>query len=183
MLVVVRALTLIRPMAGAIVHGSKRIENRPRNLPAAMRGVETVVAVHAGKAWSDAYWDTVARIDGVRASLTHPEGIIGLMRLSGRVFTHTMVDEPTGQYRDNNDYNMVMHTWVDGVEADPGRWYSGPFGYEIKDAVAFDEPVACRGMQGWWPVPDGLLARLVCSVCGWHHPRGGGRPIRGCVLR
>lgn len=167
-----RALTLIRPMSAAIVHGSKRIENRPMNLPRAMRGVETVVAVHAGKKWDDLYERIVGMIDGQRTRIhalpklwygdrLHDEGIVGLMLLSGRVFTHEMVDEPCSPQRDNNDHNYVARHRLDGVLClHPGKWYSGPFGYEIKHAVALDAPIAYRGMQGFWPV-DGTIARCL----------------------
>ncbi|MGN6110093.1 MAG: hypothetical protein ACTHU0_33615, partial [Kofleriaceae bacterium] len=68
----------------------KRVENRPRPLPKAMQGVETIVAVHAGKQWSDEYaaavakifcmpLDAIPRVDG--------GGIVGVMKLSGHTFT------------------------------------------------------------------------------------------------
>jgi hypothetical protein len=145
-----RALTLIRPMSAAIVWGSKRIENRPMNLPRTMRGVPTVVAVHAGKKWDGTYERVVEMIDGRTAGVherrvpwyharLHDEGIVGLMLLSGRVFTDA--DKPVRGLEGNGSTR-----WYD-------PWYSGPFGYEILAAVAFPGPLACRGMQGFWPVP------------------------------
>lgn len=140
-----RALTLIRPMAAAIVHGSKRIENRPVNLPRAMRGVPTIVAVHAGKKWDDEYWATVLRVDGDGISLPYgdhvgDEGIVGLMRLTGRVFTEAPYVPYPSPLR--------------AMRRDP--WFSGPFGYEIDAVVAFPSPIPCRGMQGFWPVPEAI---------------------------
>lgn len=166
-----RALTLIRPMAAAIVHGSKRIENRPRDLPKNMHDVQTIVAVHAGKKWDEAYADVVHEIDGDHCVTDEfgqyvtpyedrifDEGIVGLMRLSGRTFTC----RPSGIVADD--------------------WWSGPFGYEILDAVAFEAPIPCRGALGWWTVPDDVLkAMRICSACGWHHQKG--QPIKGCILR
>lgn len=202
-----RALTLIRPMSAAIVHGTKRIENRPTNLPKSMRGAPTIVAVHAGKKWSDEYWESLKQIDGrddctlegqdvttgIPVVQKHVpkytryvanEGIVGLMRLTGRVFTHRDEHDynTNSPQRDNNDYDVVRRHYLDGMRC-PGsmRWYSGPFGYEIDRAVAFASPVPCRGMQGFWPVPDGLLDAVVCRACGWHHPKGA--PITGCVMR
>ena len=184
-----RALTLVQPMAWAIVRGTKRIENRPRNLPKAMRGVSTVVAVHGGRGWSDEYADVVSEIMRTnRVGCEH--GIVGLMRLTGRVWTHQdMHDYNTNSpQRDNNDYDLVREYSIRrrkydhryGVKVSP--WYSGPFGYEISDAVAFDQPIPCRGMLGFWTVPDDvLLAARVCSACGWHHPPG--KAITGCVMR
>lgn len=160
-----RALTLIRPMAAAIVHGSKRIENRPMNLPRAMRGVETVVAVHAGRKWSEEYERAIHEIDGVWQDRhladgfhyahvkaapyephMHDEGIVGLMLLSGRVFTDPRQARCLHAYGEHS----VCCGDLPRVEEDP--WWSGPFGYAIQHAVALDAPIAHRGMQGFWPV-------------------------------
>jgi hypothetical protein len=137
-----RALTLIQPMSWAIVSGTKRIENRPTNLPRAMRSGETVVVVHAGKKWSDTYANAVGRIMGVtEVGFVEGGGLVGLMLLTGRVFDR---------------------------HEDP--WFSGPYGYEIKRAIAFDEPIPCRGLQGFWPVPDSIVwdkrvQRAVHELC------------------
>lgn len=172
---VVRALTLIRPMSAAIVHGTKRIENRPTNLPKSMRGVPTIVAVHAGKKWSDEYANAVSVIMKTR-ELNCEQGIVGLMRLTGRVFT---VDDPPGKL-----YRFALTgepTRSDG-RLEPDAWWSGPFGYEIDRAVAFEKPIECSGMMGFWPVPPHALAVMnICGACGWHHRKG--EPITGCVLR
>jgi hypothetical protein len=124
-----RALTLIQPMAWAIVRASKRIENRPMNLPVAMRGTQTCVAVHAGKGWSDAYAETCVRATGLSElpSESRDVGLVGAMILSGRVFTDA------------------------APPADP--WYGGPFGYEVAWACYFTTPIPCRGMLGFWPLP------------------------------
>lgn len=160
----IACITLIRPMSAAIVWGSKRIENRPRDLPKKMRGVPTIVAVHAGRKWDDEYVRTVSDIDGVihvdfaesvpYADRFNDEGLVGLMLLSGRVFTAEspppMVPYPA-PFR-------AMH---------PDRWFSGPYGYEILAAVPFEKPLPCRGSLGWWPVPD-EHEPVVRATDGWH---------------
>jgi hypothetical protein len=154
-------LTLIRPMAAAIVHGTKRIENRPKDLPKKMRGVRTIVGVHAGKKWDEDYLRTVCEIDGGRTrgdsgDLTCPaywerlkdEGIVGLMLLTGRVYSGSM----PGKVCDG----------VDWYNTPP--WYSGPFGYEIAEAIAFEKPIPCRGMLGFWtPVFDRTPSEIVSA--------------------
>lgn len=185
MTVDLRALTLIRPMSAAIVHGTKRVENRPQDLPKAMRGKDTVVAVHAGKGWDGDYCRTVRDIDGgigkdqrqgVRILDGTPYeahiedvGIVGLMRLTGRVYRHEDVDARTGQPRDNDDVNLVRRYVLDSdVDFEhvpyPGPWYSGPFGYEIAEATAFPEPIPCRGMLGFWRVPETAIAAMRAQV-------------------
>lgn len=132
-----RALTLIQPMAQAIVWGTKRIENRPRAMPKAMRGAPTVVAVHAGKQWYDNYGRMVHHIDGNVPKQIENGGLIGVMLLTGVAFTERK--RPTYIHKDG------------APRVRP--WWAGPYGYEIAHAEAFPEVIPCRGMQGWWPVP------------------------------
>lgn len=146
-----QALTFIAPMGQAVIarrdntRGGpadhplrKTIENRPRSLPGKMLDRSTIVAVHCGLKWNEEYADTCRRIFEVEYSLIpgaiqHGQ-IIGLMQLSGRQFA-SFADAQRGQPHPNC------------------LWFGGPFGYEIADAVAFQDPIPCRGMQGWWPVP------------------------------
>lgn len=143
-----KALTLIQPMGWAIVHGTKRIENRPRDLPKSMRGVETVVVVHSGKKWSDEYANTVSRIMGVTSigNVKEPS-IVGLMRLTGRVFKYDKERLAELQFDD-----LPLRVGDDGQRR-LDDWFSGPFGYEIASAVAFPGPIPCKGMLGFWTVP------------------------------
>lgn len=128
-----RGLTLIQPMAAAIVFDHPRwkdVENRPTNLPRNMRGVETTIAIHAGLKWDDGYglfvhdqfelvWPPHAEAFGA---------IVGVATLTGRVFTSSMEANRAGR----------------------GRWYAGPFGYEIKSARALPQPIKRRGSLGFW---------------------------------
>lgn len=158
-----KALTLIRPMAAAIVHGSKRVENRPRDLPKAMRGVQTVVAVHAGKKWDDTYERIVRMIDGKRGSIRttpelwygdklHDQGIVGLMRLSG--FSYNDDDKP--------ELTVGLGTRNERTRVDP--WYAGPFGYEILETVALARPVPCAGQLGFWELDELLEAEVIVQL-------------------
>jgi hypothetical protein len=131
-----RALTLIQPMAAAITFDHqlwKDVENRPRNLPRAMRGVETTIALHAGMKWDDGYGEFVMDLFEAWPPAAHIQGaIIGTVTFSGRVSTSEAECRAAGR---------------------SPRWFFGPFGYEIKERRALERPVPCRGMQGWWPVP------------------------------
>lgn len=149
-----RALTLIRPMSAALVWGTKDIENRPKDLPKAMKDVETVIAVHAGKKYDEEYEELIRIIDtavswsGGYIDDTHKrrptyhtrfadEGIIGLVRLSGRVFT---------------DATPLWKT---------SPWWAGPYGYEVIARLPFEHPIPCKGMLGFWTVPPELEAQIV----------------------
>lgn len=123
-----RALTLIQPMAWAIVSGTKRIENRPTRLPKDMRHRETCVAIHAGKKWSDEYARIVMDVMGLdeMPEAARWQGIVGAAVFLG-------------------------HSIEGAMDRDP--WYSGPYGHVIGRAAALTLPIPCQGMLGWWPVP------------------------------
>lgn len=132
-----RALTFTAPMGQAIVVDhprAKRFENRPKNLPKSMINVKTVVAVHCGLKFDNTYSGTVFDILGFADCSWNTQGgkIIGLMELSGRVFT-SYPQSP---------------------------WFGGPFGYEISRAEALREPILSRGMLGFWRVPP-VTAELI----------------------
>lgn len=139
------ALTLIQPMGWAIVTphpNAKRHENRPRDLPASMRGVETVVAVHSGKKWDDDYATLISRLLGVK-EIPIFEGVIGVMTLTGRVFA-----------ADYDDWYVNDGQAVWRVGKKPSEWCFGRFAYEIKDATQLATPVLCKGALGFWRLPD-----------------------------
>ena len=146
-----RALTFIAPMGQAIILDhplSKRIENRPRPIPRVMLGKTQIVAVHSGKKWSDEYASTVLAITGITSFATNPMEIIGLMRLTGRQFTSSA------------EANAVF-------PGERGRWYGGPFGYEIADAIGLPRPLGIRGAMGWWSVPENVVAEIKDQVPSW----------------
>ncbi len=148
-----RALTFIAPMGQAIVMVNplaKRVENRLRSLPRKMLGVPSVVAVHCGLKWRDDYAEMVSRITGVTVIDDLPGHVIGLMRLSGRQFT--------------------------SPEEANNPWWSGPFGYEISDAVRLDRPVALRGSQGWFRVTLRAAELILSQVSDSWHPAWCSRP-------
>ena len=139
-----KALTLIQPMAAAIVFDHplwKDIENRPKNLPAAMRGVETTIALHAGRQWDDSYGMFVEDVfEHVWPPFSEVLGaVIGTVTFTGRVFTSEREVRAAGR---------------------SARWYVGPFGYEIKERRALATPVPCKGMLGFWTVPADVEAKV-----------------------
>ncbi len=150
-----RALTLIQPMGSAIVMAhpkAKRHENRPQDLPESMRGVETVVAVHAGKKWDNEYADTIHDITGIQMWRgQEPEGaVIGVMTLTGRVYAANY-----------DDWYMNDGRTVQRVGEKPSEWCFGRFAYEIKDATAIATPVPCKGALGFWTLAPDLERQVV----------------------
>ncbi len=145
-----QGLTLIQPMASALVARSsrrKRTENRPRALPRLRLGRPTAFAIHAGLKWSERYASTCLRVLTVDVDWDRAANlggrILGLGRLSGRQFSPSC-PPPTD---------------------DP--WWEGPVGYEVVEASPLDEPILCRGGRGWWPVPPDVTRRVLEQLPDW----------------
>ena len=55
----------------------------------------------------------------------------------------------------------------------PAKWhFSDQFGYVLENRVTLAQPVACKGLQRFWNVPEGVMQSA-----------GGRRPSRWCLQR
>jgi hypothetical protein len=135
-----KAITLWRPWEQAIVHGSKRIENRPWALWPHMIGKP--IAVHAGKRYD------IEAAESMRLSKLydppHPDdsplGIVGVMVVG------SVVDESDPRA----DRNVIDNPW-----------FNGPYGWVLTEVAALDEPIPARGMQGLWTLPHDVERRVL----------------------
>ena len=50
------------------------------------------------------------------------------------------------------------------VEASGNRWFEGPIGWVLYDAVALASPVKCNGRLGLWYLPPKVEARVLRQV-------------------
>lgn len=141
-----RALTLWRPWDQPVADGAKPVENRPNPPPRSLLG--EVVAIHAGQKY-DYDGAEFIKARGYRL-LPHDGGrigaIVGVARILGWV----------DQRRDRGRLATITCERDDlerlqAVRVNP--WFFGPVGILLVDAVAI-RPVKCRGMQGWWTVPE-----------------------------
>lgn len=128
-----KAFTLWRPWPWAFIYAGKPLENRTWHLPRSLLGQR--VALHAGKTFSA---DAAAWIEdtfglSVPPQSDHPTGIVATAVYRGTAAEH-------------------------GLENDP--WYCGPVGWVFGGIRGLPEPVACRGAQGLWTVPE-ATARLL----------------------
>lgn len=136
----IRGLTLIRPWAWAIACAGKDVENRTWEPPRAMVG--GWLAIHAGKKWDQDAADSIANTFGVEVpgETEQPSGvIIAVARLAAVV-------------RDSES-----------------PWFGGPVGWTLDQVVQLPTPVACRGAQGLWMLPESVLERV---HAGWAAARG-----------
>ncbi len=130
-----RALTVRQPWAWAIAHGYKTIENRTW-VPPLEPG--ELLAIHAGRAKASTEdLDLAARRLGRRANLPQDferGAVIAVVRFQ-RI-----------------------------VEASGNRWFEGPIGWVLYDAVALPSPVKCNGRLGLWYLPPKVEARVLRQV-------------------
>lgn len=140
-----RALTLWRPWAAAIAHGTKRVENRTWVPPRSMFGQD--IAIHAGQRIdADAVDEVVLYLP--RSLLPGPTGIVAVVRLAG------FIEERGAQF------------FFGGISIDDAKdaarspWFDGDTGWVLDRVRPLAEPVPCRGAQGLWVVPADVEVRV-----------------------
>ena len=151
-----KALTLWRPWPAAIIHSTKRVENRTWVPPRWLLGKD--FALHAGKVVDkDTVEDLASDALGLEAGIT-PDllpgglGIVAVVRLSGYVSELGGSRVCTG---------ITPERAREIIESE---WYCGPVGWVLDNIRPLSEPVVCKGAQGLWSVTpdmaDDILARL-----------------------
>lgn len=157
------ALTLWRPWPFAIFHlppsEAKPVENRGWKPPASVIGKR--IAIHAGKKY-DADADDfifVSQLDidkvGNDARLKH-EGIVGTVLVWGWVqATESMFPES----RKLVGFGGRV-TEAQALKVIRSRWFCGPYGWVMAERRTLAMPVACKGAQGLWRVPDDVVAKM-----------------------
>lgn len=164
-----RALTLHQPWAWAITHADKRVENRSRPPPKSLVGLD--FAIHAGLRIDDAAVQRFYRGDfGDIAAKVNPDDIV-----RGAVVAVARLSK------------VVEHE-IPGFEQHGGDcWFFGPVGYLLTDVRVLREPVPCRGLQGFWPLPPEVEATVraqLAIVRGLTvHMLSGGVSLCGLALR
>lgn len=139
----IKALTLIQPWGWAILHG-KDVENRSWAPPAGMVGQR--IAIHAGKRYDKEGELFVAKQLGLERlpDEAHRQGVIGTAVIDRAVATREA--DPAAEI----DLDPLMDS----------PWFSGPWGWVLRDVRELERPIACKGMLGLWRLPEALEAAL-----------------------
>ncbi|WP_242095447.1 ASCH domain-containing protein [Sphingomonas sp. CROZ-RG-20F-R02-07] len=133
-----RAISLWQPWASAVILGHKRIETRHWSTPFTGR-----MAVHAAKRWTREERDDAeafARQIDPRLATPPLGAILGTVRL--------VRCEPSEAF-----------SHISQIERMLGNFAPGRFGWILDDVRAFAEPIPFKGAQGFFDVPDELIAR------------------------
>lgn len=137
-----KALSVKQPWASLIVSGAKDIENRTRCLPLAFE-IPQRIYVHASlKDDQGAMQDRDLLTLMVISPDSFPRGaIIGAVTIVGCIHANSA-----------------------------SKWFEGPHGFMLEDAVKYETPIPCKGALGFWTPPDDVLARNKpkerCTFCG-----------------
>lgn len=152
---ILRGLTLWRPWAASIVHGPKRVENRPWAPPVAHVRAGLWIALHAGQRWDEegaSFITDVGKWKEASERLDDDEcdescwpyewavqGIVGVARVE-RVWK----------------FDSLSDEGLPGME-----WAFGTYCWDLADVRALPEPIPCRGRQMLWTLPAEIEARLL----------------------
>lgn len=168
---ILRGLTLWRPWAASIVHGPKRVENRPWAPPTRLLDAGLWLALHAGRTWD---------IDGAEFIIEHLDGqILGLHDTSVILVRDDARAQDAwplpwieqgivGVARVVRAYRYVCPPPTEALEHE---WSFGPWCWELADVQALPEPIPCRGRQSLWELDRVVYDRLApLCVAGSRNP-------------
>lgn len=163
-----RALTLTQPWAGLVASGIKLIENRPRRMIKAEDFGERF-AIHASREIDELVYKRIAEmapdvLPDFGKTVTPEPPWFRLSRITSAVIGVATIDRVvTG---DRVVARAVCE--ADGRAAELGdqlRWFFGPIGYVLRDVIALETPVPCRGFQGFWTLPADVAVKVGEQIC------------------
>ena len=166
------ALTLTQPWAGLVAAGIKPLENRTRKMaPRSLFGKR--FAIHASKVIDEDVYKTIMDLDDGIGSCTYIDPSDGMLvqsiatdsawyklsRITGAIIgTAVLKHELCGWREADIKFHREALEQQFELLIGPGkhwRWMFGPQVYVLSDIKPLREPVPCRGMQGFWTVPEG----------------------------
>lgn len=169
------ALTIHQPWATLLARGIKRVENRTWTPSPLELGPGDFVLLHAGRGFDPEAWEgALARAD---AEGLHIELLEALRRplanarsIASRSLRAAAMRGAEAIAREQVAFSAIVGVarFVGVIEptsaAAYGRWYEGPFGWALDDAVEI-EPLAIHGAPGLFGVESRVFASVVER---WH---------------
>lgn len=148
-----RGLTLWQPMAWAVAENHKPVENRSWPLPDQFVGER--FAVHAGKKYDDPWAEMIRSEFGLDVPKCGEIALGAVVAVAtfASCIDHAGCDSLT----DDVLRELGMTVRVERVR----DWYSGPYGFLLRDVQKLAEPIPCRGFQGLWTLPPPIEKAVV----------------------
>lgn len=150
-----KALSLMQPFAWAIFHG-KNVENRSWNTY--YRGP---LLIHASMKFDAAHLQWLKDNQG-KLGITLPNrfyhgAILGVVTLV-RVMRKESQEPGIGEHAPSiGDQQRELEHLKEANSEYFSPWFFGPYGFVLKDAKPFSEPIPYRGMLSLFEVPDDIL--------------------------
>ena len=135
-----RALSIRAPWWWMILHAGKDVENR--EWFTRYRGP---VLIHASKWWRAG--EVRADIAWIDARIGLPAGMRARLLAGDDLFLRALGGHVVGRAE-----------MTGCVRASPSPWFQGTFGFELRAAVAFSQPIPCQGELGLFRVPAMVAA-------------------------
>ncbi len=154
-----RALTLTQPWSGLVASGIKRIENRSR-LMIRREDFGIPFAIHASRVID---LDVYGRIEAIAPELAGAHQPWRALSLYTSAVIGVATIDRVLRARDGHQ-GVLLAIDATAREVDLGdqaRWFFGPVGYVLRDIRALTKPVACRGWQGFWTLPNDVEGAVV----------------------
>lgn len=133
-------LTVKQPWAWAICYAGKRLENRDWLPRSTLRGKR--IAIHAGKGLDESgfHW----------------------------LYKRGLITVPLPKETRERGSIVALATYDGAVGAGLGEttdiWFTGRYGWVLKDVQVLPSPVPCRGALGLWRVPEDVQIEVMSQV-------------------
>ncbi|MEZ4390283.1 MAG: ASCH domain-containing protein [Polyangiales bacterium] len=169
------ALTIHQPWATLIARGFKRVENRTWTPSPLELSPGDFVLLHAGRGFDAVAWEAAlaaADAEGARVELLEAlrRPLATARSIASRSLRAASMRGAEAIARELVPFSAIVGVarFVGVIEptdsAAFGRWYEGPFGWEMDDAVEV-EPVVVQGAPGLFGVESKVFATVVER---WH---------------
>jgi hypothetical protein len=159
-----RALTLTQPWAGLVASGIKLVENRPRRMIKS-DDFGKRFAIHASREIDDPTYDRIKSIDPTLFTAAGYARWYSLSRITSAVIAVATLDRMIEVGPASPDFGDPNSQAILSLPEDQRRWFFGPIGYVLRDVIALETPVPCRGFQGFWTLPADVAAKVGEQVC------------------
>ena len=174
-----KALTLIQPMAHAIValpsHLAKNLENRIWSPPDSLLGQR--FAIHAGLAWGAARFPWPTDVPRIARSECEFGCVVGVATLLGWFLAKPGQDLCYGLAPKTLDAVHDQAVFIRLIGLPATRWWLGPVGWLLGKVQRLPEPILCRGYQKLWNLPKEIESQVLEQLGSTVEAVDGSTPI------
>lgn len=151
-----RALTLTQPWAGLVAAGIKRVENRPRHM-IKREDFGQRFAIHASREIRTGVYERIYEaapelMPVTPAQKASPPPWFTLSTVTSAVIAVATIDR-VFEWTTDEGFPTVDESPLPADLRGQERFMFGPVIYVLRDIVALETAIPCRGMLGFWTLP------------------------------